>query len=185
MMLTQNTTTFSIPAHDTNPPQLHIMPETMIPPSADILALPQEDHIQLAIVTIKDAGYKANGDQCLSTRQAAKMYDVPHSTLADRMKGLPTRAEAHVSQQNLSPAEEEVLVKWAKVMGHRGVPLTYSTLTQYASEISGKHIGEVWPKRFLAQHPDLKIKTTTSLEKFVRRLSIVQQQKGFMIFWNR
>jgi hypothetical protein len=89
----------------------------MIPPSADILALPQEDHIQLAIVAIKDMGYKENSDQCLSTRQAAKMYDVPRSTLADRMKGLPMCAEAHVSQQNLSPAEEEVLVKWAKVMG--------------------------------------------------------------------
>ncbi|KAF8227726.1 hypothetical protein L208DRAFT_1020800, partial [Tricholoma matsutake] len=60
--------------------------------------------------------------------QAAKIYDVPHSTLADHMKGLPTHVEAHVSQQNLSPADEEVLVKWAKVMGHRGVPLSYSTL---------------------------------------------------------
>ena len=118
MMPTQNTTIFSIPANDTNPPQLHIMPETMIPPSADILVLLQEDCIQLAIVTIKDAGYKPNGDQCLSTHQAAKMYDIPHSTLANHIKGLPMHAEAHVSQQNLSPAEEEVLVKWVKVMGH-------------------------------------------------------------------
>lgn len=116
-MPTQNMTTFSIPANNTNTPKLHIMPETMIPPSADILALLQEDHIQLAIVTIKEAGYKPNSNQCFSTHQAAKMYDVPHSTLADCMKGLPTCAEAHVSQQNLSPAEEEVLVKWVKVMG--------------------------------------------------------------------
>lgn len=81
------------------------------------------------------------------------------------MKGLRTRAEAHVNEQHLSLAEEDILVKWAKVMGHRGVPLTYSTLTKYASEISGKTIGESWPKRFLARHPDLKIKATTSLEK--------------------
>ena len=40
-----------------------------------------------------------------------------------------------------------------------------STLATYASEILGKPVGESWPKRFLARHPDLKVKTTTSLEK--------------------
>lgn len=81
------------------------------------------------------------------------------------MRGLHTCAEAHVDQQNLSLAEEEVLIKWTKVMGHWGVPLTHSTLAKYASEISGKPIGESWPKRFLARHQDLKVKATTSLEK--------------------
>jgi hypothetical protein len=81
------------------------------------------------------------------------------------MKGLRTHAEAHVDQQKLSPAEEEVLVKWAKVLGRRGVPLTHSTLTTYAAEILGKPIGESWAKRFLARHADLKVKATTSLEK--------------------
>jgi hypothetical protein len=61
--------------------------------------------------------------------------------------------------------EEDVLVKWAKVLGHQGVPLTYLTLTTYASKISGKQIGECWPKRFLARHPELKLKMMTSLEK--------------------
>jgi len=50
-------------------------------------------------------------------------------------------------------------------MGCCGVPLTYSTIVTYASEISGKVIGELWPKRFLARHADLKVKATTSLEK--------------------
>ena len=81
------------------------------------------------------------------------------------MKGLCTHAEAHVEQQARSPAEEEVLVKWAKVQGRWGIPLTYSTLTKYASEILGKPIGESWPKRFLARHADLKVKATMSLEK--------------------
>lgn len=141
------------------------MPEHAASPSADILALPQEDRMQLAITAIANAGHSINGTQLLSTRQAASMYQVPRSTLGDRMKGLRTRAEAHVDQQNLSLAKEEVLVKWTKVMGRRGVPLTHSTLARYASEISGKPIGESWPKRFLARHPDLKVKATTSLEK--------------------
>ena len=135
------------------------------PPSADILALPQEDRIQLAIDAIANAGLKPNGDQKLSMRKAADTYDIPCTTLHSRMKGLRTHAEAHVEQQALSPAEEEVLVKWAKVQGRRGIPLTYSTLTKYASKILGKLIGESWPKHFLARHPDLKVKATTSLEK--------------------
>jgi len=141
------------------------MPEPISPPSADILALPQESRIQLAIDAIAKAGYKPTGGQKLSTREAACIYQVPRSTLGDRMKGLQTRAEAHIDQQSLSPAQEEVLVKWAKVLGRRGVPLTHSTLATYASEILGKPVGESWPKRFLARHTDLKVKTTTSLEK--------------------
>jgi hypothetical protein len=127
------------------------------PPSADILALPQEERIQLAIDAIADTG--------LSMRKAADTYAVPRTTLRSRMNGLRTRAEAHIEQQTLSPAEEDVLVKWAKVQGRRGIPMTYSTLTKYASEISGTLIGESWPKRFLARHKDLKVKATTGLEK--------------------
>ncbi|KAF8234781.1 DDE-domain-containing protein [Tricholoma matsutake] len=141
------------------------MPLEPTSPSTNIISLPQEDQIQLAINAITQAEYKANGDQQLSTQKAADTYLVPHTTLCSHMKGLHTHAEAHVEQQNLSTAEEEVLVKWAKVQGHWGIPLTYSTLTKYASEISGKLIGESWPKQFLAKHPDLKVKATMSLEK--------------------
>jgi len=66
--------------------------------------------------------YKLNSDQQLSTCKAAGAYCIPHSTLGDHMRGLQTCAQVHVGQQNLSPAEEEVLVKWAKVLGHWGLP---------------------------------------------------------------
>lgn len=141
------------------------MPEPIPPPSANILALPQEYRIQLAIDAIAKAGYKPNGGQQLSTHKAARIYQVPCNTLGDRMKGLKTCAEVHIDQQNLSPAQEEILVKWAKVLGHHGVPLIHSTLATYASEILGKPVSELQPKRFLARHTDLKVKTTTSLEK--------------------
>ena len=50
------------------------MPEPISPPSADILALPQESRIQLAIDAIAKAGYKPAGGQKLSTREAARIY---------------------------------------------------------------------------------------------------------------
>jgi helix-turn-helix, Psq domain len=140
------------------------MPEPITPPSTNILALPQEDCIQLAISAINKAGKNTNGKSLLSVRKAASIYDVSRSTLGDCIKGLPTHAEVHADQQALSVAEE-VVVEWAKVLGCQGVPMTYSTLTKYASEISGRHIGESWPKRFLTRHPDLKVKVTSGLEK--------------------
>ena len=114
---------------------------------------------------MNESGKKANGEPLFSACKAASLYNVPRSTLGDRLKGVPTRAEAHADQRALSAAEEEIIVEWAKVLGRRGVPMTYSTLIKYASEISGRHVGESWPKRFLAWHPDLKVKATSSLEK--------------------
>jgi hypothetical protein len=143
------------------------MPLKFTSPSADILTLSQEEHIQLAIDAIANAnaGLEPDDIQQLSIRRAADAYDVPRTTLRSCMNGLRTRAEAHIEQQNLSPAEEEILVEWAKVQSHRRIPMTYFTLTKYASEISGKPIGESWPKRFLTRHKDLKVKATMGLEK--------------------
>lgn len=139
--------------------------QSLCHPSVEIFALPQENCIQLAIDAINTAGYKLNGNQQLSTHKAAGLYQVPRSTLGDCMKGLCIHAEVHINQQKLSLAEEEVLVKWAKVLGRWGVPLTHSPLTTYVSEILGKPIGKSWAKRFLARHAGLKVKATTSLEK--------------------
>ena len=116
------------------------MPGSSLSPSDDILAQSPEDHIQLAIEAITAAGYKPDGNLRLSICKAAGVYKFSCSTLSNHMNGIQTHAEAHVKQTKLSAAEEEVLVEWAKVLGHQGVPLTYSTLTTYASEISGKHI---------------------------------------------
>ena len=110
--------------------------------SNDILSLPQEDHIWLAIKAIANAGYKESGEPKLSICSAANLYQVPCSMLGDCLKGLRTHTEAHVNQQNLTPAQEEVFVKWVKVLGHHGVPLTQPTLTLYASEILGQQVGE-------------------------------------------
>ena len=81
------------------------------------------------------------------------------------MAGKLTWHKSHENQQLLSASQEEVLVDWIKVQGHCGVPLTYSTLSQYAAEVAEKPVGASWPKRFLARHRDLKVKVTTGLEK--------------------
>ena len=43
--------------------------------------------------------------------------------------------------------------------------MTYVSVAQCAGIILDKPVGAVWPKRFCKQHPDLKMKKTTGLEK--------------------
>ena len=145
------------------------MPEPIPSPSVEIFTLPQENCIQLAIDVITMASYKLNGNQQLSTCKAAALYQVPQSTLGNHMKGLCTCPEVHVDQQKLLLAEEEVFVKWVKVLGCQGVPLTHSPLTTHVSEILEKPIGELWAKRFLARHADLKVKEQV-LRNAIQRL---------------
>lgn len=126
----------------------------------------KEERIKLAIAAIHASGTKPDGvTHDLSFRAAAANFDVPRSTLQDRFDGLPTRAESHEHQQALAPAQEQVLVEWAQTMGRRGVPLSHRTLTDHASDIAGRQLGESWAPRFLARHPELKKKWTERLEK--------------------
>jgi hypothetical protein len=79
--------------------------------------------------------------------------------------GGKTRCEAHVNEQALTEAQEEILAKCIKIQGRHGVPMTYASVGQCAEAISGRHIGEAWPRRFCKRHPDLKMKKMTGLEK--------------------
>jgi len=79
-------------------------------------------------------------------------------------KGGKTRHEAHIHEQLLTAAQGEVLAKWIKVQGRRGVPLMYTSIAMYAGEICGRQVGGSWPKRFLKRHPDLRMKKTQGLE---------------------
>jgi hypothetical protein len=77
---------------------------------------------------------------------------------------MKTQVEAHEHERNLTSVQEDVLVEWVKVMGRRGIPLTPTTVTDYAAHISGKPVGCSWGTRFIKCHPDLKVRWTTGLE---------------------
>ncbi|KAJ4488693.1 hypothetical protein C8J55DRAFT_486935 [Lentinula edodes] len=77
-----------------------------------------------------------NSDGNLSVRGVAKAYDVSHTTLQRRINSGMSQAEAHAHEQNLSPAQEEILLEWIKVQGHHGVPLSLASVANYASDIA-------------------------------------------------
>ena len=53
----------------------------------DILTLPWEDCIRLAIAAIQESGTKPNSNPCYSARQAEKDFGTPQSSLGLCLKG--------------------------------------------------------------------------------------------------
>jgi hypothetical protein len=117
----------------------------------------QESCIQQAIHAICESGTRPNGHPVLSIRHAATTFGVPQSTLTDHFNSKLTHREAHVDEQNLTVAQEEVLVEWIKVMGQCGLPLTPSAVSDHTYKIMGAPVGKSWGQQFMKQHPDLKV----------------------------
>ena len=78
---------------------LQSRPSSPLPP--DLAKLSKEERLKLAVEALNRA--KETGRK-LSLRDAARAYDVPHSTLSDRMRGVQTRRDAHAAQMALTDA---------------------------------------------------------------------------------
>lgn len=124
----------------------------------------KEQRIQAALGDIRASGLNLRGYPNLSIREAARRYGICHQTLTARYHGRQTRQGSHAEQQQLPPAQEQVLKKWVKSLALRGIPLSPSSLNHYASVITGKPVGERWAYNFRKRHPDLKARWTTTLE---------------------
>ena len=132
-----------------------------------------EDNIQDAIRGLKNKEFP-------SIRSAARYFEIPHSTLIERMAGTKSRAESYETRQILSNAEEKTLVRWITRLTSTGYPVTPALLKEMAEEIrnqrvqiaSSQHtaptepttIGHEWLYRFLNRHPSLKGTYSRQLE---------------------
>ena len=105
-----------------------------------------------------------------SVRAAARAYDVPRSTLADRLRGQPTRQQSQIVNRKLLPTEEEALLQWVLSMGERGFPPWISAVHKMADILLSARaaspvdalptIGENWVHRFINCHEQLRSKYT-------------------------
>ncbi|APA10975.1 hypothetical protein sscle_07g057450 [Sclerotinia sclerotiorum 1980 UF-70] len=124
-----------------------------------------EEKLQQAIVALQLKEFK-------SIRKAAEHFEVPKSTLADRLAGKKTRSQTHEMAQILSNAEENTLVRWILRLTITGFPATPMLVKEMADEIRLRHvqiassriptsteippIGHEWIYRFQKRHPELK-----------------------------
>ena len=96
----------------------------------------------------------------ISCRAAAKLYNVPETTLRARMTGRTSCLESRPAVQLLTELEEEVLVRHIFDMDERGFApwLTgVEDMANYILESRGaRRVGKLWAHRFVQRRPELK-----------------------------
>ena len=119
-----------------------------------------EEDIQSAI-----AAYR-RGDYASISRTSA-IFNIPPSTLSDRLRKAKTRKQSHEKQQLLSAIEEEELVAWITNASKLGVPTPLPLVKNLAEEIRANRfatrsdsldspISRRWIDRFRARYPMLE-----------------------------
>ena len=101
----------------------------------------QEARIILAIEAIRIS-------KKLSRRKAAKIYEVPETTLRDRMNGRTTLPERRPAAQNLTELEETIIVTYILDRDSRGFPPRQADVEDMANYLRktrrAKPVGKFW-----------------------------------------
>src|SRR5450432_829231 len=96
----------------------------------------------------------------LSRRKAAKIYNIPETTLRDRMNGRTTLSERRPAVQKLTEMEEEIIVQYIFDRDSRGFSPRLTDVEDMANYLldarRAKHVGKLWAHRFVARRPELK-----------------------------
>jgi hypothetical protein len=119
-----------------------------------------ENNVTNALHALFNGEYK-------SIRQAALVFQIPPSTLRNRLWKPKSRKESHVSQQILTPIEESTLENWIYCAAKLEVPVTCQLVKILASEIQSERssnnvknesspISDRWIDRFRARYPRIK-----------------------------
>ena len=96
----------------------------------------------------------------LNITRASKMYNVPRSTLRDRIAGCLPKTEVRNARHNLTLTEEETLVRYILDLDSRGFPLRIDGVRDMANLLCttrhAKPVGHHWPYHFVRCRPELK-----------------------------
>ena len=87
-----------------------------------------KDTLTTALTAYRDGEYT-------SIRKYTYAFNIPRSTLIDRLSTRTSRSKSHESQKILSTAEEEALIKSITRLSRSGVPITLSLTRELAKEI--------------------------------------------------
>ena len=97
-----------------------------------------------------------------SIRKVARLWNVSEATLRRRLKGAVPKPQAHVTQQLLTSAQEELLVQWILSLEATGYPPAHMQVKEMVRVIlrcSGIQdpapVGEQWIRRFRLRNPQV------------------------------
>jgi hypothetical protein len=117
----------------------------------------QEGRILLAISDLKNGNIS-------NIYRASAVYNIPRTTLRDRLKGIQQKGEKHANGLKLSTNEEESLVKWILDLAKRGLPprpslvreMANHLLSQCGNQRGNQQVGINWVYRLVNRRPELK-----------------------------
>jgi hypothetical protein len=118
-------------------------------------SIEKEGRILLAIQAIQK-------QEIGTVRAAARVFNVPESTLRSRLKGSTNRVETRANSHKLTEIEEESLQKWILSMDSRGAAPRPSSVREMANLLLAARgstpvisVGENWVTNFVKRHPIL------------------------------
>ena len=113
----------------------------------------QEGRILLALSGLKNGKFG-------NISAAARIYEVPRTTLIDRHHGIQMKAEKRAAGLKLSANEEESLIKWILDLAKRGLPPRPSLVRHMANHLLSQHgnqqVSERWVYRLVNRRVELK-----------------------------
>ena len=113
----------------------------------------QEGRLILDVQAVKN-------EEISTIRDAARRFNVPHSTLQDRITGLTFRAEARANSHKLTQTEEETLVRRITSMDDRASAPTHLMVKEMADLLLAARgttlVGQKWVYNFIKRTPELQ-----------------------------
>jgi hypothetical protein len=121
------------------------------------------DPIQAAIEAIESREDGAS----FTYRKVAAEFGVDRTTLSRRHQGSQATSEAsHQDRQNLTPQQEEELIKYINLITGRGLPPTRAMVQNFASAVAESPCSIRWVDRFLHRHNDsVTIRWTSGMDR--------------------
>src|ERR1700750_1829049 len=117
----------------------------------------QESRILLALQAIKPR-------RNLTIRRAAKVYNVPYTTLRNRRQGKPTREDMIPNSRKLTELEEETLVQYILDLNSRSFPPRLCGVEDMANKLlrerDAARVGINWAANFVKRRPELTTRFT-------------------------
>ena len=121
----------------------------------------KEGRIELALNALRTGQLK-------SVREAQRLYDVPRTTLRDRIDGRVARIDSRANSHKLTSTEELVLMQQILEKDQRGAPATVAIIRQMANILLAERVkgtsqmpvvvGKNWASNFVRRTPEIDSK---------------------------
>ena len=112
----------------------------------------KEARVILALEAIRN-------DRKLSLRTAAKLYNVPESTIRHRRNGMPARRDIPANSRRLTDSEEKAIVQHVIELSKRAFPPRLASVEDMANQLlrvrDARPVGKLWAHNFVKRQPTL------------------------------